>query len=66
MTTTVKKLAVLAAIATPNLFAAKARGKDLEREAVAVGAVHDIAPLDQLPARVLGQLAKDGGRALRV
>ncbi len=38
----------------------------MPREAVAVGAVHDIAPLDQLPARVLGQLTKDGGRALRV
>ena len=38
----------------------------MPREAVAVGAVHEIASLDQLPARVLGQLAKDGGRALRV
>ncbi len=38
----------------------------MPREAVAIGAVHEIAPLDQLPARVLGQLAKDGGRALRV
>jgi two-component system chemotaxis response regulator CheB len=38
----------------------------MPREAVAIGAVHDIAPLDQLPARVLGQLARDGGRALRV
>ena len=38
----------------------------MPREAVATGAVHEIAPLDQLPARVLGQLAKDGGRALRV
>ncbi len=38
----------------------------MPREAVAVGAVHEVAPLAQLPARVLEQLARDGGRALRV
>ncbi len=38
----------------------------MPREAVAIGAVHDIASLAQLPGRVLGQLARDGGRALRV
>ena len=38
----------------------------MPREAVAVGAVHEQAPLVQLPERVLGQLAKEGGRALRV
>jgi len=38
----------------------------MPREAVAVGAVHEVAPLAQLPGKVLGQLASDGGRALRV
>lgn len=38
----------------------------MPREAVAIGAVHESAPLAQLPAKVLGQLARDGGRALRV
>ncbi len=38
----------------------------MPREAVAVGAVHESAALAQLPGLVLGQLAKDGGRALRV
>ncbi len=38
----------------------------MPREAVAAGAVHESAPLAQLPARVLEQLARDGGRALRV
>ncbi len=38
----------------------------MPREAVAVGGVHETLPLAQLPARVLEQLARDGGRALRV
>lgn len=38
----------------------------MPREAVAAGAVHEIAPLAQLPGRVLEQLTRDGGRALRV
>ncbi len=38
----------------------------MPREAVAVGAVHEVAPLVQLPERVLGQLAREGERALRV
>ena len=38
----------------------------MPREAVAMGAVHQIVPLQQLPARVLGQFEKDGGRALSV
>ncbi len=38
----------------------------MPREAVAAGAVHEVATLAQLPAKVLEQLAKDGGRALRV
>lgn len=38
----------------------------MPREAVAAGAVHESAPLAQLPGRVLEQLARDGGRALRV
>ncbi len=38
----------------------------MPREAVAIGAVHDSAPLGQLAGRVLGQLSHDGGRALRV
>ncbi len=38
----------------------------MPREAVAAGAVHESAPLAQLPAKVLGQLAREGGRALRV
>lgn len=38
----------------------------MPREAVAIGAVHEIAPLAQLPGRVLAQLTRDGGRALRV
>ncbi len=38
----------------------------MPREAVAVGAVHEIAPIAQLPGLVLAQLERDGGRALRV
>ncbi len=38
----------------------------MPREAVVVGAVHEVAPLLQLPERVMQQLARDGGRALRV
>jgi len=38
----------------------------MPREAIAVGAVHDVAPLPALPGLVLGQLAAQGGRALRV
>ncbi|MEO0318122.1 MAG: hypothetical protein RL404_1799 [Pseudomonadota bacterium] len=38
----------------------------MPREAIAVGAVHDVAPLVQLPRLVMEQLARDGGRALRV
>ncbi len=38
----------------------------MPREAVVVGAVHEVAPLTQLPTRVLGQLEREGGRALRV
>ncbi len=38
----------------------------MPREAVSVGAVHEVAPLLQLPRLVMEQLARDGGRALRV
>ncbi len=38
----------------------------MPREAIAVGAVHEIAPLVQLPRLVMEALARDGGRALRV
>ncbi len=38
----------------------------MPREAVAVGAVHEVAPLAQLPGIVLGQLAREGERSLRV
>lgn len=38
----------------------------MPREAIAVGAVHEIAPLVHLPRLVMEQLARDGGRALRV
>ncbi len=38
----------------------------MPREAIAVGAVHEVAPLVQLPRLVMEQLARDGGRALRV
>jgi two-component system chemotaxis response regulator CheB len=38
----------------------------MPREAIAVGAVHETAPLHELPARVLNYLLEQGGRALRV
>ncbi len=38
----------------------------MPREAVLAGAVHESAPLTELPGRVLAQLAREGGRALRV
>jgi two-component system chemotaxis response regulator CheB len=38
----------------------------MPREAIAVGAVHEVAPLTELPGKVLGYLATQGGRALRV
>ncbi|XYJ12199.1 protein-glutamate methylesterase/protein-glutamine glutaminase [Telluria sp. B2] len=38
----------------------------MPREAIAVGAAHDVAPLNALPGLVLGHLAAQGGRALRV
>jgi two-component system chemotaxis response regulator CheB len=38
----------------------------MPREAIAVGATHEVAPLTALPGMVLGYLATQGGRALRV
>lgn len=38
----------------------------MPREAIAVGAVHDIASLQALPRLVLEQIAREGNRALRV
>ena len=38
----------------------------MPREAIAIGATHEVAPLQALPGLVLGQLAAQGGRALRV
>ncbi|QJE01452.1 chemotaxis response regulator protein-glutamate methylesterase [Massilia forsythiae] len=38
----------------------------MPREAIAIGAAHEIAPLQALPGLVLGHLATHGGRALRV
>lgn len=38
----------------------------MPREAIAIGATHEVAPLNALPGLVLGQLAAQGGRALRV
>lgn len=38
----------------------------MPREAIAVGAAHEVAPLNELPAKVLQYLATQGGRALRV
>jgi two-component system chemotaxis response regulator CheB len=38
----------------------------MPREAIAVGATHETGPLTALPGMVLGQLAAQGGRALRV
>jgi two-component system, chemotaxis family, protein-glutamate methylesterase/glutaminase len=38
----------------------------MPREAIAIGATHVVAPLDELPANVLQHLALHGSRALRV
>ncbi len=38
----------------------------MPREAIAIGATHETAPLTALPGLVLGHLAVHGGRALRV
>jgi two-component system chemotaxis response regulator CheB len=38
----------------------------MPREAIAIGAAHEVAPLTALPGLVLGHLAAHGGRALRV
>jgi two-component system chemotaxis response regulator CheB len=38
----------------------------MPREAIAVGAVHEIGPLDQLPTMVLDYLAANSSRSLRV
>lgn len=38
----------------------------MPREAIAVGAVHEVAALNDLPTRVLGYLEQHGSRALRV
>ena len=38
----------------------------MPREAIAVGAVNEVAPLNELPAKVLNYLSTQGGRALRV
>lgn len=38
----------------------------MPREAIAIGAAHEVAPLTALPSLVLGHLAAHGGRALRV
>lgn len=38
----------------------------MPREAIAIGATHVVAPLDELPANVLQYLALHGSRALRV
>ncbi|MCX7219581.1 MAG: chemotaxis response regulator protein-glutamate methylesterase, partial [Burkholderiales bacterium] len=38
----------------------------MPREAIAIGATHEVAPLNELPAKVLQYLAQHGSRALRV
>lgn len=38
----------------------------MPREAIAIGAIHEISSLDQLPGKVLGYLAAHGSQALRV
>jgi two-component system chemotaxis response regulator CheB len=38
----------------------------MPREAIAIGATHEVGPLSALPGLVLGHLATHGGRALRV
>jgi two-component system chemotaxis response regulator CheB len=38
----------------------------MPREAIAIGAAHEVGPLTELPSRVLNYLATQGGRSLRV
>lgn len=38
----------------------------MPREAIAIGATHEVAPLNELPTKVLQYLAQHGSRALRV
>jgi two-component system chemotaxis response regulator CheB len=38
----------------------------MPREAIAVGAAHEVGPLNALPGMVLGYLAANSSRALRV
>ncbi|WP_295756744.1 chemotaxis response regulator protein-glutamate methylesterase [Undibacterium sp.] len=38
----------------------------MPREAIAIGATHEVVPLNELPAKVLQYLAQHGSRALRV
>jgi two-component system chemotaxis response regulator CheB len=38
----------------------------MPREAIAIGATHEVGPLNELPAKVLNYLATHGSRALRV
>jgi two-component system chemotaxis response regulator CheB len=38
----------------------------MPREAIALGAAHEVGPLNELPGKVLGHLATQGGRSLRV
>ncbi|MDB5747629.1 MAG: chemotaxis response regulator protein-glutamate methylesterase [Massilia sp.] len=38
----------------------------MPREAIAIGAAHEVAPLTALPGLVLGHMSAHGGRALRV
>jgi len=38
----------------------------MPREAIVIGAAHEVAALTALPGLVLGHLATHGGRALRV
>jgi two-component system chemotaxis response regulator CheB len=38
----------------------------MPREAIAVGATHEVAPLAEIPGKVLNYLATQGGRSLRV
>lgn len=38
----------------------------MPREAIALGATHEVEPLNELPAKVLSYLAQHGSRALRV
>lgn len=38
----------------------------MPREAIAIGATHEVAPLTELPGMVLNRINSEGGRALRV